>query len=122
MNPGGKCAGGGSKGKKGGGKNGGGGEKLTRSFGLVTAKAHISTLRYALQTDDGRDRDVTEKFAPFLTYKRNGLDLTLRFATSAKLDKAQLRFAKQTMSAQASAALDACAITLEDKVADLKGA
>lgn len=38
------------------------------------------TLRQAIFNVDGRDKDVTANFKPFLAFKRNGLDLSVEFA------------------------------------------
>ena len=94
MNPSGKSAGGGSKGGRSKGKACGD-DVVKRSYALQTSRAHMLTLRKALQTDEGRDRDVTQAFAAFKTFSRNGLDASLQFAPGGKLEKAQLRAAKQ---------------------------
>jgi hypothetical protein len=64
MNPGGKTAGGG----KGGGRRkcGGGDEVLKKSFALQTTRAHMLTLRQALTTDAGKDRNVCAMLALLL--------------------------------------------------------
>jgi len=43
-------------------------------------KEHVLTLRQAIFNVDGRDKDVTANFKPFLAFKRNGLDLSVEFA------------------------------------------
>jgi|APGre2960657444_1045066.scaffolds.fasta_scaffold01799_4 hypothetical protein len=57
MNPSGKSAGGG----KGGGKRacGGGDDLIKSTYKLTTSREHMLSLRKALQTDDGFDKDVT---------------------------------------------------------------
>ena len=105
MNPSGKSAGGGSKGGKCKGGKGGGGDVVKQSYALQTAREHMLTLRKALQTDEGKDRDVTQAYSAFLTYQRNGLDVKLAFATGGKLAKAQLRAAKMLVDRQAKARL-----------------
>ena len=102
MNPSGKSAGGGSKGGKGKSKAGGG-DVIKQSYALQTSRAHMLTLRKALQTDEGKDRDVCAAYAAFLTYQRNGLDVKLAFAPGGKMAKAQLRAAKLLVDRQAKA-------------------
>ena len=114
MNPSGKSAGGGSKGKASKGMAGGG-DVITSSYALMTERSHLLLLRKALQTDEGRDKDVTQPFAAFMRFNRNGLDAELKFATGAKLDKAQLRGAKKLVEALEGNALSECGLTLEDK-------
>jgi len=115
MNPSGKSSGGGSKGKS--SKKGGGSDELiSKSYALTTQRSHLLLLRKALQTDEGRDKDVTQPFAAFMRYQRNGLDAELKFAPGGKLDKAQLRGAKKLVELLAQDALDACGLTVEDKV------
>ena len=114
MNPSGKSAGGGGKGKASKSKAGGG-DVITSSYALQTQRSHLLLLRKALQTDEGRDKDVTAPFAAFMKFSRNGLDAELKFATGAKLDKAQLRGAKKLVESLAEDALSDCGLTLEDK-------
>ena len=114
MNPSGKSAGGGGKGKASKSKAGGA-DCITSSYALQTQRSHLLLLRKALQTDEGRDKDVTAPFGAFMKFSRNGLDAELKFATGAKLDKAQLRGAKKLVESLAEDALSECGLTLEDK-------
>ena len=50
-----------------------------------------------------------------MKFARNGLDAELKFATGAKLDKAQLRGAKKLVELLARDALSECGLTIEDK-------
>jgi len=116
MDPSGKSAGGG----KGGRKTAGGGEDLIKStYALTTTRQHLLTLRYALQCDDGRDKDVTEPFTAFKSFDRNGLSLCVDFVPGKLLTKAQLKFAKSQFEAHAEVLRD-CGLSIEDKINDLK--
>jgi hypothetical protein len=116
MNPSGKSAGGG----KGGRKTAGGGEDLIKStYALTTTRQHLLTLRYALQCDDGRDKDVTEPFSAFKSFDRNGLSLSVDFVPGKLLTKAQLKFAKSQFEAHAEV-LRECGLSVEDKINDMK--
>ena len=114
MNPSGKSSGGGSKGKSSKSKAGGA-DAITKSYALTTERSHLLTLRKALQTDEGRDKDVTQPFAAFMKFNRNGLDAELRFATGAKLEKSALRGAKKLVELLAADAMSECGLTVEDK-------
>ena len=115
MNPSGKSSGGGSKGGKAGKGKASGGDVITKQYALTTQRSHLLVLRKALQTDEGKDKDVTQPFAPFMKYQRNGLDATLRFATGAKLEKGAQRGAKKLVELLAQDALTDCGLTVEDK-------
>jgi hypothetical protein len=114
MNPSGKSSGGGSKGKASKGKASGG-DVITKQYALTTQRSHLLVLRKALQTDEGKDKDVTQPFAAFMKYSRNGLDATLRFMTGAKLEKSAQRGAKKLVELLAQDALTDCGLTVEDK-------
>ena len=114
MNPSGKSAGGGSKGKASKGKACGG-DVTVKQYALQTQRSHLLVLRKALQTDEGRDKDVTAPFAAFMKYERNGLSAELKFATGAKLEKLQQRGAKKLVELLAEDALSECGLTVEDK-------
>lgn len=118
MNPAGKHAGGGKGGRR---KAGGGDDLIKKSYALTTTRQHMLTLRYALQTDDGRDKDVTEPFAAFKTFNRNGIDAVIEFAAGKTLSKAHLKFCKTQFEAHGDALRD-CGLSVEDKVNDIKDA
>lgn len=65
----------------------------------MQTQEHIVTLRAALFDDQGKDKDVTVGFAPFMKYNRNDLDLEIEFAVrpEAKLRKALFRISKENM-------------------------
>ena len=46
-------------------------------------------LRNALFNDDGKDKDVVKDFAPFMTYKKEDLELKFAFYTGKQLQKKQ---------------------------------
>ena len=75
-----KGNGGGKGGKT---RTGGGGGKLVvkKKKDMESPKEHILTLRSALFTESGRDKDVLADFPPFKAYARNGLNVELEFAT-----------------------------------------
>ena len=83
-------------GSKGGGKNrsGGGTVKVTKAKERETKaiEANILKLRAAIFDNNGRDKNVTNGIAPaFMKYERNGLDLSIEFAT--QLDRAEVDWA-----------------------------
>lgn len=97
---------GGSSSKKGrGGKSrsGGGTIQVEKQREMKTSKAAqaIMILREAIYVQDGEDRDVLADFAPFCTYSRNGLDLTLEFlpGKTFKRDPALFEWAVELTSA-----------------------
>jgi len=65
------------------------------------------------------DASHTESFSAFTSFKRNSLDAVVSFVPGKRLSKPQLRFIKSSMQDH-SDALEECALTVEDKVADLK--
>jgi len=75
--------GGGSKSRKGGG----GSTTVKKERKLQTQKEHLVLLRSCLWDDAGKDKNPVAPFAPFLQYKRNGLDLTLDFFSGGKLPR-----------------------------------
>lgn len=54
-------------------------QALTRETKLQTQSDHLVTLRRALRTPDGQDRDVLADFKSIAKYKKNGLDVELEF-------------------------------------------
>ena len=74
---------------KSGNSKGGGGKSQSSGEKIVTSKARktsaiddcVITLRAAIFTPTGKDKDVTEGIAPaFMKYDRNGLDVVLQFS------------------------------------------
>ena len=62
-------------------------------------REYLSRLRSALIDENRKDRDVTADVKPFLSYKRNGLDLSIQFATkiATKDSKWALETCKENM-------------------------
>lgn len=89
---------------RGGGKNrsGGGMVKTTKTKARQTSAidANILKLRESIFDEKGRDKNVTIGIAPsFMKYERNGLDLSIEFATQLSDDEADWAFdlVKDTM-------------------------
>ncbi len=81
---------------RGGGKNrsGGGAVKVTKAKERETKaiEANILKLRQSIFDTNGRDKNVTLGIAPaFMKYERNGLDLSIEFAT--QLDRTEADWA-----------------------------
>lgn len=77
--------------------------KKSKARATAAINEHIMTLRAALFTPQGRDKNVTEGIAPaFLKYDRNGVDVVISFAS--KLSKDELRWA-----------FDECKLNMEDR-------
>lgn len=83
-----------AKGKSGGKSKAGGGVVLTKKEKrMQTAmNPHVATLRAALFLENGADKDVTKGIAaPFLSYGKKGLDLSIAFRH--KLSKRECEWA-----------------------------
>ena len=116
-NPAGKSAGGGRGGKS---KMGGESECIKSTYALSTTRAHVLTLRQALQTDLGHDKDVTAPFQAFKSFSRNGLSAAVEFGCGKMLlSQAQKSFVKAQFQTHKEA-LRACGLTVEDKQDDLR--
>ena len=116
-NPAGKSAGGGRGGKS---KVGGESDVIKSTYALSTTRAHVLTLRQALQTDLGHDKDVTAPFQAFKTFNRNGLNAHIEFGCGKSLlSSTQKAFVKAQFQAHQEA-LRACGLTVEDKLDDLR--
>lgn len=87
-----------------------------QAFAIVTRPSHLIHLRKALQTDEGTDRDVTAAFSPFLSYQRNGLDVSLRFTVGSRLTRDEVRSFKALLDKEA---LLEAGMSLSDKLADV---
>lgn len=64
---------------------------IVQKKAIQTSEDHILLLRKALFTDQGVDKDVTAPFKPFLSFKRNGLNLDVEF--SARLGAKERKWA-----------------------------
>lgn len=89
---------------KGGGKSrsGGGSSSVTKSKDLKTKALgnHVLTLRSALFTSTGQDKNVTEGIAPaFLNYNRNGINVSvsLKFKLTIEEEEWAFRLIKTNM-------------------------
>ena len=92
-----KNSGGNSKGGGGGGKSksGGGVVKVTKAKARETKaiEDNILKLRAAIFDANGRDKNVTAGLAPaFMKYEKNGLDLSIEFATQLTRDESEWAF------------------------------
>ena len=79
---------------KGGGKSKSkatGGDKIEKRQQLQTDREHLVTLRKALFTDEGKNKNVLQDFAPFAKYERNGINIAIQFATGSSADRAELK-------------------------------
>ena len=66
--------------------------KKSRARATAAINDHIMTLRSAIFTATGKDKDVTEGIAPmFMKYDRAGLDLTISF--TSKMKKEEIKWA-----------------------------
>lgn len=95
-------AGGGGSSKGGKSRSSGGAVKVETSKPRQTAAIdnNIIILRSALRDDFGKDKDVTKDIArAFMKFDRNGLDLSIEFATKLTPEEAKWAFdlAKDTM-------------------------
>ena len=83
---------------KGGGKSkskGGKGATIERKVALQTDRDHLLVLRQALHTEEGKSKNVLADFAAFAKYERNGLALSISFATGSSADRGDLKKAAE---------------------------